>query len=215
MTDPWIFGWTQLFTLSGLILSALIAAFGFRTFSRWKREKLEERRIDVAFDALTIAYETKFIFQHIRGAMAHGYEWEDMPKREGDTEDKRTRRGSFYATLKRIQQNKEFFDKVWRLQPKCMAVFGRKIEDTFMKLHKARRTIEVAAQMLAEQVDDPDRGHDESTRKLYKQFRRDIWDHGNYENEKDAVGKLLQEFELELEAAAKPIVDREYKPTTS
>lgn len=82
MTDPWIFGWTQLFTLSGLILSALIAAFGFRTFGRWKREKLEERRIDIAFDALTTAYETKFIFQHIRSAMAHGYEWEDMPKRE-------------------------------------------------------------------------------------------------------------------------------------
>lgn len=93
-----------------------------------------------------------------------------------------------------------------------MAVFGHKIEDTFMKLHKARRTIEVAAQMLAEQVDDPVLGDDEDTRKLYQQFRRDIWDHGGYEKEKDAVGKLLQEFEQELEAAAKPIVDREYKP---
>lgn len=215
MTNPWIFGWTQLLTLSGLILSALIAIFGFRTFGRWKREKLEERRIEIAFDALTLAYETKFVFQHIRSAMAHGYEWEDMPKRDGDTDDKRNRRGSFYAVFKRIQQNKEFFEKAWRLQPKCMAVFGRSIEDTFMKLHKARRSIEVAAQMLAEQVDDPYRGDDKSTRELYEQFRRDIWDHGGYQKEKDTVGKLLQEFELELEAAAKPIVDREYKPARS
>jgi hypothetical protein len=214
MAEPWAFGWTQLLTLAGLILTALIAVFGFRTFGRWKREKLEERRIEVAFDALTIAYETKFVFQHIRGAITHGYEWADMPKREGETEDKRSRRGPFYATFKRIEHNKEFFDKVWQLQSKCMAVFGRKIEDTFIKLHQARRGIEVAAQMLAEQVDDPVRSDDEDTHKLYQQLRRDIWDHGGYDKEKDKIGKLLQEFEQELEAAAKPIVDREYKPTT-
>lgn len=42
---------------------------------RWKREKLEERRIEAALDALTLAYETKFVFRDIRSPMAHGYEW--------------------------------------------------------------------------------------------------------------------------------------------
>ena len=128
---------------------------------------------------------------------------------------KRTRRGPFYATFKRIEQNKEFFDKAWQLQPKCMAVFGRTIEDTFIKLHKARRSIEVAAQMLAEEIDDPIRNGDDDTRKLYEQLRRDIWDHGNYQKDKDTVGKLLREFELELEAAARPIIDQEYKAVAS
>jgi hypothetical protein len=214
VADPWAFGWTQILTIAGLALTALIAFFGFRTFGRWKREKLEERRIDIAFDALSLAYETKFVFQHIRGVMAHGYEWADMPKREGETEDKRNRRGTYYATFKRIESNKNFFDKVWQIQPKCMTVFGRKIEDTFLKLHKARRSIEVAAQMLAEEVDDPIRNEDDETRKLYKQLRRDLWDHGDYQTEKDEVGRLLREFEQELEAATRPIIDREYKPAT-
>jgi len=212
VVDPWAFGWTQALAIAGLILTASIALLGFRTFGRWKREKLEERRIEIAFDALTVTYETKFVFRHIRGALTEGYEWADMPKREGESDDQRNRRGPYYATFKRIEKNKDFFEKIWKLQPKCMAVFGRQIEDTFLKLHQARRNIEVAAQMLAEEVDDPIRNEDEETRKLYKRLRRDLWDHGNYEPEKDAVGKLLREFEVELEAAARPIVDREYKP---
>jgi hypothetical protein len=209
--DPWAFGWTQLIAISGLVLTATIAIFGFRSFRRYRREKLEDRRIEIAFEALSIAYEAKFVFQHIRGIMAHGYEWEDMPQRPGDTEDKRTRRGPYYAAFKRIQQNKEFFEKVWKLQPKCMAVFGKDIESTFLKLHRARRNIEVAAQMLAERVDEIDRNDDQSTRELYKQLRRDLWDHGDYEREKDSVGKLLDEFEQELEAKAKPIIDHKYR----
>jgi hypothetical protein len=211
MTDPWAFGWTQTLTLAGLTLTALIAIFGFRTFGRWRREKLEERRIEVAFEALEIAYETKFVFQHIRGALVQGYEWDDMPERPGDTEDKRNRRGSYYATFKRIEQNKGFFEKVWKLQPKCMVVFGRDIEQTFIKLHKTRRSIEVGAQMLAQTVDYPAREADQTTRQLYEQMRRDIWDHGDFEAEKDRVGKQLKEFENELEAIALPVVRREYK----
>jgi len=42
------FGWNQLLTVIGLIVTTIIAIGGFRTFGRWKREKIEERRIDVA-----------------------------------------------------------------------------------------------------------------------------------------------------------------------
>lgn len=211
MADPWVFGWTQIFAVIGLVLTALIAIFGFRTFGRWKREKLEERRIEVAFDALTIAYETKFVFQYIRSPLVQGYEWADMPKRDGENDDNRGRRGSYYATFNRIKQNKDFFEKVWQLQPRCMAVFGRNIEKTFLKLHQARRNIEVAAQMLAQDADDFRRDNEESNRNLYHQLRRDVWDHGDLEQEKDEVGKLLREFETELETAAKPVVHARYK----
>jgi hypothetical protein len=65
--------------------------------------------------------------------------------------------------------------------------------------------------MLAEEIDDPIRSKDEETAKLYRQFRRDIWDHGEYEKDKDAVGKLILESETELEAAARPIINHEFK----
>ena len=211
MDNPWAFGWTQLLTIIGFIITISIAVGGFRTFGRWRREKLEERRIETALDALTIAHETKFIFQNIRSPLTEGYEWADMPQWDGDTDEKRQRRGPFYASIKRINANKDFFERVWRAQPRCMALFGPKVEETFLKLHQARRHIEVATQMLAQRANETHDDATDDTRRLYEQLRRDIWDHGNFEPEKNRVSKLLTEFVAEVIAFAEPVIEGEYR----
>jgi hypothetical protein len=43
-----------------------LAIVGLRTFGKWKREKIEEKRIDVAIEALAIAYEAQLVFERIR-----------------------------------------------------------------------------------------------------------------------------------------------------
>jgi hypothetical protein len=135
-----------------------------------------------------------------------------MPERIGDTDDRRNSRGSYYAPLKRINQNKEFFEGLWKIQPLAMALFGPRVEDIFLKVHQARRDIEVAAQMMMENVDDPYRGRDESTVELYKQFRVDIYGHGSqFTKEGDRVGAKLDAFRSGMEATFRPIIDREYR----
>lgn len=209
MPDLGAFGWAHLLTSIGLILSGSIAFFGFRTFERWKREMIEERRIEVAFETLALAYEAKYIFDHIRSPLSTSVEWADMPTRPGETAGDRSRRGAFYAAFKRIEQNKEFFERVWKLQPRCMAVFGRGVEGAFMKLHKARRRIEVAAEMLADPtLNDVDV---EADRALVLQMRRDLWALGQKNDQEDgSIGALLREFEQELERIAQPIVAGKY-----
>ena len=204
-TDPWAFGWTQILTILGFTLTFI----GIRSFGRWKREIVEERRIEIAFEALSVAYKTKFVFQDIRMPLFQSSEWTDMPRRAGETDEEWNRRGPFYTSFKRIQFNKEFFDQVWQLMPKCMTVFGPEIETTFMKLYKARRHIEVSAEMLMDEPMDAEDRRRQDTRDLYKQLRRDHSDHGDFEPEGDRVGRMLREFISELEAKAKPIVDRE------
>src|SRR5712671_5852641 len=66
MSDPWAFGWTQVLTIIGFAITLLIAFSGFRTFERWRREKLEEQRIEVAIEALALAYEASNVFAYIR-----------------------------------------------------------------------------------------------------------------------------------------------------
>jgi hypothetical protein len=209
MSDPWTFGWTQALTIMGFVITIAIAVGGFRSFDRWRREQLEAKRIDTALEALTIAYKTKFVFEHVRSVMASGYEWKDMPTLPDDSDDKRQRRGAFYAVFKRIEHNKEYFDALWQLQPKFMAMFGARTETTFLKVHQARRNIEVAAQMLYEQALNSERyERDDSTRKLWAELRGDLWAPmaSLTESKIDRVGKLLDEFRTEIEAICLPLL---------
>jgi hypothetical protein len=68
-----------------------------------------------------------------------------MSEDASETEDQRKSRGSFYAILKRINANNDYFERVWKLQPRCMAMFGASVEEIFVLLHRARREVELAA----------------------------------------------------------------------
>src|SRR5260370_39866133 len=102
---------------------------------------------------LSLAYEAKYIFGVIRGPLAYEHEWEDMPADPSETESQRRRRGPFYATLKRIDAQKLFFERVWKLHPRCMTAFGPQADEIFLLLHRARREIEDSAQMLLDRRD--------------------------------------------------------------
>jgi hypothetical protein len=45
MNDPWTFGWTQVLTIVGFAITLAVAVGGFGTFERWRKQKLEEKKI--------------------------------------------------------------------------------------------------------------------------------------------------------------------------
>jgi hypothetical protein len=135
-------------TLLGFAITIGIAVAGFRTFDRWKKEKIEGKKIEVAFDALAMCYESKHIFENIRSPMSFDYEWKDMPKAAGESDVSWNRRGPFYAVGQGVRANKDFFNRVFTLQQHCMAAFGPEYEGIFMLLHKSRREIEVSSECL-------------------------------------------------------------------
>jgi hypothetical protein len=45
VNDPWAFGWTQLLTIVGFLITGAIAVGGFGTFERWRKQKLEEKKL--------------------------------------------------------------------------------------------------------------------------------------------------------------------------
>jgi hypothetical protein len=204
VNDPWTFGWTQLLTLAGFAITIGIAAGGFRTFSRWKREKIEERRIETAIDALALAYESKIVFRAIRSGFASDVDYKDMKRVDGESEDERSRRGSFWVVGKRVSDNGDYFVRVWKLQPIVMAIFGEHMEEVFGKLHNARAMIEVASVTMTW---DPPPPNTEDNRKLGLQLRNDLW---GGRKEMDRVGQSLDAFREGIEKVCKPVVDREF-----
>jgi len=209
MSNPWAFGWTQLLTIVGFAITLGIAKGGFRTFDRWKREKIEEKRIDTAIDALALVHEGKFIFDHIRSEMSFPYEYKDMPEGYGSEVD-RNARGPFYAILKRIDAHKEFFERAWKIQVRCTALFGPHVEEIFLLMHRARREIEVSAEML---LRDP-RPSVETPQNLqtWDRFRADVWPtYGSMASGGDRVGQKLSDFRAKMEDLCRPIIDRQYR----
>lgn len=197
-------------SLLGLLATIVLAVIGFTTLGRWRRERVEGRRIEVAFEALEIAYKTKHVFEYIRSPLIEGYEWVDMPQVASDTDDIRSRRGSLYAIGKRVDANKDFFEEVWKCHAKCMAVFGPSAEEIFLELHKARQKIDIAIKMLIRHVDDapirPDPHAD-----LWQQLRADLCGaEGELANDGDRVGRHLTAFKDGIEKLCRPVVDRTY-----
>jgi hypothetical protein len=213
MREQWIFGWTQLLTMVGMAITVIIAIGGFRTFARWKREKIEESRIDVALKSLALAYESVIVFDEIRSPLRSDFEWEQMPSTT-ESVDRRRAKGSHWAVLKRIDDRKEFFDRLWQLQPTFMAVFGPETEAIFSKLHSARNRIVNSAQTLIVDVGIEYDPKDQEMRNFHRQLRVDTsCSRGEAGREGDTAGKMILEFRNGVEQLARPIVDREFGKT--
>lgn len=208
MSNEWTFGWNQLLTIAGFIITVCIAVSGFRTFNRWKREKIEERRIEIAFDALSLAHESKAVFEAVRNGLAYEIEWKDMPVKDGEGEDDRALRGSYYAILRRLLEHQKFFDRVWTLQPKVMALFGEEAEAVFGLLHDARAAVLVSAQTLTWELPARPKVPSEEDFKHREELRAYLW--GNAQGD-DRVSLNLVNFRKGIERLCRPVIDRTFK----
>lgn len=204
--SPWSFGWTQALTLLGLLITTAIAVVSLKTFDKWKREKIEEKRLDVALEALAVAYEARYVFEGIRSPGSSSSEWSDL---QVSDEKKKDAAGPFYAILKRIDHNKDYFSRVWRLQSRFMAAFGKDTAEHFMEFHRARRAVEVSAGMLMRGKLDGDRYEPEFREKL----EADIWDMSGLRP--DEVGKRIEQFVGGIEKSCLPIVIHGYSAERS
>lgn len=78
-------------------------------------------------------------------------------------------------------------------------------------IHKARREIKSASEMLEWEVRNPAKGTPSEDPEFWKQLRRDIADHGGFEKGRDRVGQKLEQFRTKLEELCRPIVERQHR----
>ncbi|MGV8839500.1 MAG: hypothetical protein ACWA6X_04255 [Bauldia sp.] len=203
--NPWEFGWGHLLTIVGFVMTAVIAWRGFNTLKRWRWEKMEERRIEVAIEALIVVYDSTPVFQYLRSPHSMHSEWAEMPMIAGESDADRDLRGPFWSKLKRLESQKDFFERLQKLEPKFMAMFGADSREIFGLAHRARREVEVAASMLG--WDNP--GRPISADMRHKLELR-VWE-GLDPDGVDEVGERLNQFRSQIEAIARPIVDTSTK----
>lgn len=207
MSDPWTFGWTQLLTIVGFAITIAIALGGFRTFGRWRREQLEERRIDIALEALSIAHESKAVFARIREPNGFEAEWKSLPIRKGESETDRSLRGAPFATLMRLKAEHDYYDRVARLQPKAAAVFGKNAESAFDHFSKAENFVRSSAfQLTWHLAPRPEKPTKEGFEQMMT-MRGDLW---TAFRDPDRVENALVAFRAGVEHTFGPIIGRTY-----
>jgi hypothetical protein len=194
-------------SLLGIVAAAVAAICGFRSFERWKREQLEERRIDVALEGLAIARESKYVFARIRNPSGFEGEWRSMPVREGESESDRGRRGTSYAILARLKTDQDFFDRVSRFLPKAVALFGDVIESYFERLEFAESLVRDAAVQLTWQLPVHPEKPSQEDFEHRMQLRSYLWT--GFGGETDRVENELQAFRSETEVFLRKIIKRE------
>jgi hypothetical protein len=209
MNHPWAFGWTQLLTIMGMIITTTIAIAGFRTFGRWQREQIEARKIELSLEALSLAYESKAVFDHIRTRVFYKGEGADVPEKLEESPEHKRQREPFFAVLKRIEASNDYFKRIWALQPKFIAVFGEKTEEIFDHLHKARRDIEVTASVVVFE-DEPFDPNDPAYKEDLKRYRTTIFGPMR-RGDADPVAEKLDDFRKRIDQLCRPVVDRTYR----
>jgi hypothetical protein len=213
MSDPWSFGWTQVLAIAALVLTSVVSWLGLRTFGKWRRETIEGRRIEVAVEALSLTYQSKWIFENIRAPIVYEYEYDDMPGISGESDDERARRGKYFGVMRRIERNGEFFKEVWRVQPRVMALFGADTEAIFREMHEARRQMEVSAGLLFQHFrEEWHKQLTEDTKRLRHEQLEDIdWAEASGGKKGDRIGAKLAAFREKMEKLCRPIVERGYR----
>jgi hypothetical protein len=200
--------------LLGLGLTAVVAIAGFKSFGRWKREKIEERRIEVALDALAIAYEARFRFENIRSRFMREDEYADIDEpSKGDgfvVITHREGQRSPYAVLKRMGNNHKFFERVFDIEPKFMAIFGAETEEIFAELYDAKRMVETAAEALYEEARIEHDPTDVDAKERMRQLRVVIFASKGKVEAEDKVGQKVLDFQRRIEALCRPIVDQTF-----
>lgn len=190
---------TGIATLAGAAAVAYAAWVGGNTFDSWKRQKVEERRMDAAERIMTLAYRLKYDFQSVCSPWMSGGEIDkakaDLTSAKADwadslTEDRQRRMTTAQAYFNRLSHYSDDWQEIWSLKPIALAFFGREVEETLHEFWKHYIEISTSAEAYIEPS-----GDDEFEKKL----RKTLFGHGELPKEIDkSVNKL--------EAALLPVI---------
>jgi hypothetical protein len=202
-TGNWMQAWAG-FAQAGAVV--FVAYKGASAFDMWRRQKIEERRMDAAERSLTLAYRVRRALSSIRHPMMWAAELGSAakvlvekgadPKTMGNPAmGKRTQA---QATLDRVGRFSAEWDEMAAITPIAAALFGSELELTLERLWRQRNVVTSAAEDYA---DD-----DGSDPKHSRNVRADLWEALGKHKDEDKVAAEITAAVADIEATLLPII---------
>ena len=159
-TGSMLSGWATLFGAGAVVYAA---HKGSDTFKQWRRQKNEERRIELAEQVLTLAYKLRRAIEGIRSPAMWAEEinatHEELRKNglinDQTPEGHKSILATAQATLSRSNANKPLWDALFDTMPTAKAVFGNEVENALNAIWSQRGKLIASAQSYARLIHQP------------------------------------------------------------
>lgn len=213
-------------TVLGAVAVIVTAAKAADTFRQWKLQRLEDRRMELAEQALATVYKLDPAITFIRSPMVSGEEnaaarqtLRDQNLINDETPEPRVNvLTTAQATLNRIRSYRELFDKLAEIRPVIRTIFGLETEQSLAVFDKAVREVQGAAVGYAYIGQSPPRTEEEAEGQWQRMLRYQnvIWQDSELDDEGNsvpdqikadcaaAVARLEQLFQPHFNAPDKP-----------
>jgi hypothetical protein len=202
-------------TIGGSIAILIAAWVGSNTFTNWKRQKLEERKIELAENVLSLSYKIEEAYGQIRfesyDATERDQAFENMRATgaiDDDTSiEERSRLLTPQVTVDRLIARRHLWTELAELTPVAKAIFGAQIADPLTTLRNQRGKIIAAAKGLAALAKDYCKPQTENALERMDErrdrYERIIWP-GEPDN--DPLEAAIKDAIAQLDAQLGPVV---------
>lgn len=148
--NPWEFGIDQLIGVGNSVSVLIAAVIGVYAVRNWREERIDARRFELSEEFLSLAYQAIDVFDYVRSPMGFSGEGESrIPQDKNETPQQKEQRDSEYVPIERLEKHRDFFDRVIKLRPSVMAVFGEGAARPLETILKQRNRIILAARRLS------------------------------------------------------------------
>lgn len=180
------------------ITATITAIIGLST---WRKQLVGRRQIELAEEALTLAYELQGIIEWARYPGSFRNEAEDRPGRDEETDVVRSSNDAYYVSISRFSQHEETFAKMRALRMRFRAYFGDRGQDALMEFALVRNRIGSSVRMLISK--DLDRVRSD----LVREWEETIWE--GYADGDDKIKLRVDNAVGKIEDLCRPILTRE------
>ena len=200
--------WLTSFTvdeITSIIQSAavlVVAIPAFRGLNSWRVQLLGKKKIELAEEALVLAYELQAAIEWARHPVSYGGEGQERPNRDQETDAIRNTNDSYYSRVSRLNESMEQFSRLRALQMLFRAHFANEAQEALSTFFITRNRINSAVGMLINHAGERD--YPVGLRQADQEI---IWDHST-QDQPDETRRTINDAVSEIERVCRPILSK-------
>lgn len=177
-------------------------------FFGWRYQMIEKRKFEIAEKALCRFKEAILVLHSVRHPAGYGNEGVSRPPQDGETEDQRAMRNTYYVPIERLNRHSELFGQVEKDETLVGIYFGSDAKMPYRSLRDIHFSIAHASGWLMRMTHrrealDPRIKAERDERRV--KFEAIIWD--DFGDGPDATRAILNRLDTEITAILTPPLD--------